>query len=86
MKIKMELIYRDVAGESFLVPVGEAVRTRSGLFPLSETGAFLWQRLPEAQNARELADALTEAYDVDADTALADVEAFLAQLRAFDII
>lgn len=86
MKIKKELISREIAGERFLVPVGKSVYDSNGLFLLTEVGAFIWDLLPEAQDAQEIVSAVLKTYDVDEATAKADVAAFLAKLTELDIL
>lgn len=86
MKIKKELISREIAGERFLVPVGKSVYDSNGLFLLTEVGAFIWDLIPEAQNPEALVSAVLNAYEVDEATARADIDAFLAKLTELDII
>ncbi len=86
MVIKKELMKRTVAGETFLVPLGKAVYDNNGLFFLTEVGAFLWDLLPEAESEETLMEAVLAEYDVDADTAKADIQAFLEKLTAMEII
>ena len=86
MVIKKELMKRTVAGETFLVPMGKAVYDNNGLFFLTEVGAFLWDLLPEAESEETLMEAVLAEYDVDADTAKADIQAFLEKLTAMEII
>lgn len=86
MKIKKELISREIAGERFLVPVGKTVYDSNGLFLLTEVGAFIWDLIPEAQDPEALVSAVLNAYEVDEATARADIDAFLAKLTELDII
>ena len=86
MIIKKELMKRQIAGETFLVPLGKAVYDNNGLFFLTEVGAFLWDLLPEAENEEQLLTAVLDAYDVDAETARADIGEFLAKLKKMDIL
>lgn len=86
MLIKKELISREIAGQRFLVPVGKTVYDSNGLFILTEVGGFIWDLLPEAQDAQDIVSAVLNAYDVDEATARADVTAFLAKLTELDII
>ena len=60
MEIKKELIKRNIAGDTVLVPVGKTVYDANGLFILNEVGAFLWDALPQAQNEEALVDRLLE--------------------------
>ena len=86
MKICKQLVKRNVAGDVILVPVGDASLELKGLVTLNETGELLWDALPQAETEGELAVLLREQYDVDGETALADVRAFLAKLRELRIL
>ena len=86
MRIKKELIKRQIAGDTILVPVGQAVYQSNGLFVLNEVGAFLWDLLPEAETSEDLCRKILAEYEVEEETARNDVEAFLEMLRKLDII
>jgi hypothetical protein len=86
MKIKKELIKREIAGDTILVPVGKTVYDANGLFVLNELGGFLWERLPQAENAEQLCDAVLEEYEVSREEAARDIAEFLDKLRKLDII
>lgn len=86
MEIKKELIKREIAGDTILVPVGKAVYDSNGLFALNELGAFLWDRLPAANTAEELLKAVLAEYEVSPEEAAADIAAFLKKLEALGII
>jgi hypothetical protein len=49
---------------------------------LNRTGAALWADLVEGTNEERLVSLVTEKFEVDAERARADVDAFLAALRA----
>ena len=86
MKIRKNLLKREIAGESFLVPLGKTVYDSNGLFVLTELGAFIWDRLPEAEDPGEILRAILAEYEVDEATASADLEAFLEKLREMEIL
>ena len=86
MEIKKQLMKRQVAGETFLVPLGKAVYDSNGLFFLTEVGAFLWDLLEKAESEEELVAAVHAEYDVDEATARADINAFLTKLREMGIL
>lgn len=86
MKIKKDLIKRQVAGDTILVPVGQSIYQSNGLFVLNDVGAFLWDLLPEAESAGDLCRSVVEAYEVEEETAMADVQDFLEMLRKLDMI
>ena len=86
LKVNSEFIKREIAGECFLVPIGEAAKKFSGLFALNPLGAFLWDRLPEAEDEAALLRAILEEYEVTEEAASADLAEFLEKLRSYDII
>lgn len=86
MKIKKDLISREIAGERFLVPVGQSVYGTNGLLLLTEVGGFIWDLLPTAQDPSEIVQAILREYDVDEATATADVMSFLTKLESMDIL
>lgn len=86
MQIKKEIVTRKVAGEYLLIPVGRATVDLDGMLTLNESGAFLWEKLPEVENETALIDCVCKEYQVERATAEADVAEFLAQLRKLEII
>jgi len=82
MKLKSDFMLREIAGTWLVVPLGNRVVDFNGLITLSETGAFLWKLLQDGKEDKEaLVAALLEEYDVDRETAEADVTDFLDQLE-----
>ena len=86
MKIRKELIRREIAGDVILVPVGGTMLENNGLFALNELGAFLWDRLETAEDESALVAAVLSEYEVDEETARTDTAAFLRKLREMEII
>lgn len=81
MKASNEFILREIAGEYILVPVGTAAVQFNGLITLNETARTIFLALAQERTVEELTDAVIAEYEVDRETARADVEAFLQQLR-----
>lgn len=86
MEIRKQLVKRNIAGDVILVPIGDASLELKGLVTLNETGELLWDRLPQAADAADLAAALRAEYDVDEPTTLQDAQAFLDALRQLNIV
>ena len=86
MKVKNNYIFRKVAHEHLLIPTGETALTIKGLVAMSESGSLLYQMLQKGCEKEDLVAALTAEYDVTGEEALADVEAFLEQMRQLDML
>ena len=86
MIIKKELIQREIAGDTVLVPIGKTVLDTTGLFVLNELGSFIWGLLPKVETAQEICDAVLEEYDVAPAVAAQDVAEFLCKLEELQII
>lgn len=86
MEIKLELIKREIGGESFLIPLGKSVYTHNGIFTLTELGAFIWDLLPQAESADDILEKVLEEYDVDRETAQKDIDVFIEKLRGMGIL
>lgn len=86
MIIKKELIKRQIAGETILVPLGKTVYDSHGLFVLNELGTFIWDILPRVNSEDEICKAVLAEYDASAEVVAADVAEFLDKLRQLDII
>lgn len=82
MRIKKDFTVQKVGGSYIAVAVGETSKTFHGMVRLNETGAFLWQKMSEADvTEEELIAALLDEYDVDRETAARDVAALTKQLK-----
>jgi Coenzyme PQQ synthesis protein D (PqqD) len=55
---------------------------RSNYLAANSAGALLWRALSEGATRDGLADELVAAYGIESDRALADVDAYLAELDA----
>ena len=86
MTIKKELIKRQIAGDTILVPVGKTVYDAHGLFVLNELGEFIWELLPNVQTEAEIVERIVNEYDVSAEAAATDVSEFMRALKKLEII
>lgn len=86
MKIVDSFAVREVAGKSVAVAVGGKALSLGGMISLNETGKLLFSLLMEGTSEEKMASALTEAYEIDMETAIADVKKFLAPLRKANLI
>ncbi len=86
MKIKLEFVLRDIAGDLLLVPAGKAALDLNGMLTLNEVGAEIWHMLPEVENEEELVSRLLDIYEVEEDVLRKDVDDFLGALRKLGIL
>ena len=81
MHASKDYILREIAGETILIPSGAAAQKFNGLVTLNELGSFIWNALSEDLTLAALTARITDVYEIDAATAKADAEEFLAELR-----
>ena len=82
MKLDKNFVLRHVVDNAVLVPFGQKMIDFNGMISLNKVGAFLAEKLQEETTLDALVAAVVEKYDVDAETAAADVSRFLDELRA----
>lgn len=81
MHIVPGFVVRQIAGETIAIPSGPAAQTLSGLLALNGSGKLLFELLQSPQTEQTLIQAVLDTYEIDADTARADVADFLEILR-----
>ena len=86
MKIKLDFVLREIAGDLLLVPAGKTALDLNGMIILNEVGGEVWKLLPQVADEEELISRLLEEYDVEEAVLRKDVEAFLGELRALNIL
>lgn len=80
MKIVKELILREVAGDTILVPVGSTVLDNNGLFVMNSVSADIWKLLSQGKQPEEVIAAMTEMYDAPPEVIRADTLEFVDYL------
>ena len=80
MKIKENLVLRQVADTWTVLPLGKDIINFDGMLTLNDTGAMLWQMLENGAEKEELVKSLTKEYDVSEQQALTDIEEFIDKL------
>ena len=80
MKITKEFVLRDIAGEHILIPIGATALELNGLITVNEVGVTIWKLLQNEVTFDEIVAAVLEEYEVEEETARADVREFLDTL------
>lgn len=86
LKATNEVVLREIAGEYLLIPTGQTALKIHGMITLSESGLLLWKKLQKDCTEEELIETILSEYEVDRETARADVQAFLGQMNEVGIL
>ena len=86
MVAKTGFVLRNIAGEYILMPVNENITKFNGTLLMNGISAFIWEKLQNPVSREDLIKAVLDEYDVDEDTARADLDQLLARLRELDVI
>ena len=86
MQINKDFTIQKVGSSYVAVPVGVTSMHFHGMVRLNETGAFLWNKMAEKDcTEEELVDAILSEYEIDRETASADVHRIVELLRENNI-
>jgi hypothetical protein len=81
-----DLITRNIAGETLIVPVRGRVGDLDSIFTLNEIGVRVWTMLDGKSDVANIVKAITEEYDVTEDTASQDVSELLQSLAEAGLV
>jgi hypothetical protein len=76
-----QFIKRKLGNQYVIVAVGDAAKRFHGMISINGSGSLIWDRLEKECTLEDIVTAVTEAYEIDADTARADVTDFLTNLK-----
>lgn len=85
MKISDGYLLRSVAGKNIVVSVGADVNF-NGMLTLNDTGVFFWNLLQKDITKEQMLEAVLKEYDVSAEEASLDIDAFIGKLRENKIL
>lgn len=77
MKKIQDFILREVADEYILIPTGSTTETFNGIIPLTESAAYIYEHIEEADSFETLINMITSEYDIDKQTASNDAYMFI---------
>lgn len=77
MKKMKEFILREVADEYILIPTGNTTEEFNGIITLTETAAYIYNHIEEAESFAQLIDMITSEYEIDKQTAAQDAYEFI---------
>ena len=72
-----DLILRNIAGETVLIPTGSFAGKFNGIINLNGPAAFIWEKMEEVSSREEMVQLILDRYEIDEETARKDVNGFL---------
>lgn len=80
MRIKKDLVLRQIGGHWVVLPLAAETINFSGILSLNDSGAMLWNVLQDECSVDVLTKRLLAEYEVDEEQARCDAEAFFNKL------
>jgi hypothetical protein len=77
-----DFVHRHVGDEEILVPVSRSGSDLSSIYLLNSVGSSVWHQLSEPKTGHQLLDAIEQEFEVDRETAEADLTVFLEELES----
>ncbi len=86
MKIRKGFVVREIAGQSVVVPLGDASKIFNGIIKLNETGRVIWDSLSAGEERETTVEKILAEYEIDRETVERDYDTFVANLREANIL
>ncbi len=86
MKRSKNFILRKIAGESIIVPTGEATKKFNGLFSPNRVATFIWEHIEEVDGIDGMVRLVLDHFEVDEETARTDVEGLINEMKLVGFI
>lgn len=86
MKIKGEFVLREIADDTILVPVGETALRMNAMITLDPVAALIWRALEQGKTGNDIVVQILNRFEVTEETARKDLNEFLEQMRAADLL
>lgn len=81
-----DVVCRNVGAESILVPIRNNVGNLDFVYTLSPVAARIWALIDGQKTVDQIVDAISSEYDVDRDTAQADLAALINDLAGVSLV
>lgn len=85
-KKKKEIVSREIAGETILVPISGKLADMQRIFSLNPVAEYIWNQLNGKRNLQEISGNIPSVFDVNKEQVYADVHEFIAELLKEDLI
>lgn len=86
MKLHGEFVVRQVMDNIMAIPVGETALRFNGMLLLNDVSKVIWNCLEQETTLEAIVTAVTEAFEVSAQEAEADILEFVDKLRQVQLL
>ena len=86
MKLRGEFIVRQVMDNIVAIPVGQTALQLNGMILLNDVSKTIWDCLERGASFESTVKAVTDAFNVSADEAQADISEFCDKLRKLQLL
>ncbi len=86
MKLCGEFVVRQVMDDTVAIPVGQTALRLNGMILLNDVSKVIWECLEKETDLETIVTAVTDAFEVSADEARADILEFLDKLRQAQLL
>lgn len=86
MKLCGEFIVRQVMDNIVAIPVGQTALQLNGMILLNDVSKTIWDCLEQGTSLENAVKTVTDAFDVSADEAQADISEFCDKLRKLQLL
>ncbi len=80
------IVAREIGDQFILVPIREMAREVEDIYCLNAVGACIWRLMDGQRRALQVAELVTQEYDVSSEQAQADLAEFVAKLQSIGAI
>ncbi|PYS48142.1 MAG: hypothetical protein DMF68_14055 [Acidobacteria bacterium] len=81
-----DLMARNIAGETLIVPIRNRVGDLSSIYTLNEVGARVWQMIDPSRSVNQIVETISDEYDVARAEAARDVVELLDSMESAGLI
>lgn len=83
---KEEVVSREIAGETILVPVRGKLADMQKIFSLNQTAEYIWQNLDGKKKLNDILEGVLSQFDVNKEEAEKDMFEFVTELINANLI
>ncbi len=83
---KEEVVSREIAGETILVPVRGKLADMQKIFSLNQTAEYIWQNLDGKKKLNDILEGVLSQFDVNKEEAEKDMLEFVTELINANLI